>query len=670
MGNLTYDINQMNVPELEKTLEVYKNNTVKYYIGTGYILKQLKKKAEYDDWDTFCRERYGMDKTAASRCMNANTRYSLESSGQGMELNSKYKGLNKSVLIAMLSLPEEMEEQVTPDTKVTEVREMVRQHKQELQQMHTDSILEQPEEVARTYDNGDEIEGNDLALIKHLVKQYVEQDNMNWVDLIGFDISRAAYCDYQYENQDHYIIADEQDTDQPLSEKPGYIEIHRYGEEKPFIYLQHDLWTQFMKKELIDTRKMCGYKEGPCAFQNFSQRKKNVTGSSCPGNCCMNCPEICKCTWACVEASAQNIRKQLEEQEKEVTTELDVDLEDDESMELYEEICEQPEEEELMVPVDLEEDDVIDGEYREITEQVAISQQESPKEEISAYGLAKTEYPEGSLLTAVGCGHKHQCFCCAQDCDIRQEERYCREAPMGNPFSCTTMKVIENIREEVGEKCKFLNLELAAHTAGNNEAIPCCKDCKEICGYRCQRALRSVKQENQAETIQEPELDSIEFIREYHREESKNLDEYMKVEGLPEKMVKRQQVLVAALACMIYELEDIQEQQNPEEQPELPVMKNQEQRKSFIDSFHSWPVWYQVPQASEVYYKYDLPDGSSIIVCEYNTYSEWKLRYRNEDPETLYYRYYLLKPGYHYLNDCKTSLSALVEHLKEVTKNG
>lgn len=669
MGNLTHDINQMDVPELEKTLEVYKNSTVKYYIGTGYILKQLKKKAEYDDWDAFCRERYGMDKTAASRCMNANTRYSLESSGQGMELNSKYKGLNKSVLIAMLSLPEEMEDQVTPDMKVADVREMVKQHKQE-QQIHTDSILEQPKEVARTYDNGDEIEGNDLALIKHLVKQYIEQADMTWVDLIAFDISGLEDCDYRDGEHDYYIIADEEDTEEAHVDKPGYVEIHRYREEKAFIYLQNELWMLLTKNELIEARKMCGYKEEPCNFQSFSQRKKNITGSSCPEKCCMNCQEICKCAWACVEAIAQNIRKQSEEPEKEVVTEPDADSEAEESMELYEEICEQPEEEELTVPVDLEEEDVIDGEYREITEQVAISQQETPEEEKSAYGLAKSEYPKGSLLATAGCGHKHWCFSCAQHCDIRQEERYCREAPIGNPFSCTTMSAIECIREEVGDKCQFINQELATiNVAGTDGAVPCCKLCQEVCGYRCQRAPKNAEQENEAETIQEPELDSIDFIKEYHREESKNLDEYMKVEGLPEKMVKRQQVLVAALANMIYELEETQEQE-PEEQPELPAMKNQEQRKSFIDSFRSWPVWYQVPQASEVYYKYDLPDGSSIVVCEYRTYSEWKLRYKNEDPETLYYRYYLLKPGYHYLNDCKTNLSALVEHLKEVMKNG
>lgn len=88
-------------------------------------------------------------------------------------------------------------------------------------------------------------------------------------------------------------------------------------------------------------------------------------------------------------------------------------------------------------------DDVIDGIYREINgsmpeeKQIATSQPSGiekkeglQKEKLSPYGLPVTVYPEGSLLTTVGCGHKYDCFSCAQDCTIRQENRYCAEAPM------------------------------------------------------------------------------------------------------------------------------------------------------------------------------------------------------------------------------------------------
>lgn len=47
------------------------------------------------------------------------------------------------------------------------------------------------------------------------------------------------------------------------------------------------------------------------------------------------------------------------------------------------------------------------------------------------------------------------------------------------------------------------------------------------------------------------------------------------------------------------------------ERPELPAMRNNDQRKEFLAKYQAWPVWFEVPQASEVYHRFDLPDGSS-----------------------------------------------------------
>ena len=35
-------------------------------------------------------------------------------------------------------------------------------------------------------------------------------------------------------------------------------------------------------------------------------------------------------------------------------------------------------------------------------------------------------------------------------------------------------------------------------------------------------------------------------------------------------------------------------------------LKNEKERKKFLKGYQEWPVWFQVPQASEVYYRYDL----------------------------------------------------------------
>ena len=98
---------------------------------------------------------------------------------------------------------------------------------------------------------------------------------------------------------------------------------------------------------------------------------------------------------------------------------------------------------------------------------------------------------------------------------------------------------------------------------------------------------------------------------------------------------------------------------------EEPKLRNAGQRKEFLENHRQWPVWFRVNEASEVYYRYDLPDGSSIVICEYHMWLSWKEKYSDENPDSIGIREYLLRPGYHYLEDCKTNMTALVEHLKK-----
>lgn len=112
------------------------------------------------------------------------------------------------------------------------------------------------------------------------------------------------------------------------------------------------------------------------------------------------------------------------------------------------------------------------------------------EEKLSAYGTEKMVRPENSITDAEGCKGGHYCFSCSMDCQIRQEDRYCMEATLAKPFACETINVLECLRQDVGDKCRFVNHELAYHRSGDNEPDPCCKECKEPCGYACSRAVR------------------------------------------------------------------------------------------------------------------------------------------------------------------------------------
>lgn len=283
-------------------------------------------------------------------------------------------------------------------------------------------------------------------------------------------------------------------------------------------------------------------------------------------------------------------------------------------------------------------DDIPDAEFREVElpEEVATSQPER-----SAYGLEKTVYPEDSLIAEAGCGHKYSCFSCAQDCSIRQGYRYCIFAPLGNPFECDRMEALEEIRAEAGERCQFINNDLAYHTAGTGEAAPCCTNCKEECAFRCRRSCQmeadkqqktsdsNMPEENQEDGIKD-ELAEMKRILE---DEQKVLDDCLKV-AEEDKMImecqlfKKQTIIVAALSEMVHRMEEAEAEPEPEEkkQPPLPPLKNNDQRREWLRDYKAWGFWYRDENIGVDYYKYDFANGARLIA---EVYQEEATRYHD-----------------------------------------
>lgn len=165
-----------------------------------------------------------------------------------------------------------------------------------------------------------------------------------------------------------------------------------------------------------------------------------------------------------------------------------------------------PRAEEKVVTSQLEERSVEpepDAEAQQIEESIAISQQDPEK--LSAYGTSIKVYPEDSLLTTPGCEGGHDCFLCHLQCDIRQEYCRCVEATTGNPFPCEQIERIDTLREEIGERCQFIDLDQAYHRAGDHEPVPCCKECKEPCQYACERSIKKREAEEQTPEPETPQ---------------------------------------------------------------------------------------------------------------------------------------------------------------------
>lgn len=134
-------------------------------------------------------------------------------------------------------------------------------------------------------------------------------------------------------------------------------------------------------------------------------------------------------------------------------------------------------------------------------------------------------------------------------------------------------------------------------------------------------------------------------------------------------VIKDKSFLSAAMEKLsIYEDYEDRKRKTELSKHDFPVLRNNEKRKEFLKGFHEWPIWFETPEKKETYYRYNLPDGSSIVICEYGMWVEWKERYTDENPDSLYTEFYLLKPGYRYMHNCKSNESAIVEHLKNVQK--
>lgn len=262
----------------------------------------------------------------------------------------------------------------------------------------------------------------------------------------------------------------------------------------------------------------------------------------------------------------------------------------------------------------------------------------------SAYGTPRRIPPEGSLLNMKGCEGGHYCNSCSMECSIRQEERWCRYAPCGNPFPCDTLHYgLDGIRETVGDACEFINHGLAHHRAGDHEPDPCCKNCQNPCEYICERAMRALRQQEEGqgqdelgteaaagivaisqqsgEEPDERQESDEQFLRRMLGKEKTMLEEMIKVdrtEPLPPDMLRRQKLLVGALAGMLCDMESMEAGETEEAaQPELPPMKNNDQRKKWLRNYRAWGLWYVDGHIGARYYKYDFECGARLIAEEY-----------------------------------------------------
>ena len=168
----------------------------------------------------------------------------------------------------------------------------------------------------------------------------------------------------------------------------------------------------------------------------------------------------------------------------------------------------------------------------------------------------------------------------------------------------------------------------------------------------------------------------------YLYDEERRLKEFFEVEkedpGLPHMTILKQQLIVGGLRIIKNLVEDCKEEPEESEQPTLPTMKNNDQRKEWLKNYKAWGLWYTDNHTGVKYYKYDFENGARLIVEEYEKEplpeNSWYV------PEEPYYMHLIGGPEpdrkggipkwtYHSkYNKYPNSETELVEFLKEIQK--
>lgn len=184
------------------------------------------------------------------------------------------------------------------------------------------------------------------------------------------------------------------------------------------------------------------------------------------------------------------------------------------------------------------------------------------------------------------------------------------------------------------------------------DGVKCCGQCDDDCNSRCgwidsavatSQQDESVVDMNPPEVITEENIEVVdaggeELTEELYEEASDQSDVDLLQEELEKAgntldlmlscysendiRVRKQKLLVGALAGMISDLDaaDIPEPQ----QPELPIFKNNDQRKAWLRNYQEWGIWYEDKNIGARYYKYDFGNGARLIAEEYTRpATEW-----------------------------------------------
>lgn len=173
-------LNQIsNYEQLKTALNTELKSAAISFVRIGYLLKtardtDLLKDTQYNDVNEFAAGEFGLDKSQVSRFMSINDRFSI--GGYSEHLEDKYSEFGSSKLSIMLTLPDSINENLSPQYSKSDIQAIKEEYQAEKSISDLEVMMEKPAEQPET--ENDEF----LALIIHqLVEEHpVPAETIKW----------------------------------------------------------------------------------------------------------------------------------------------------------------------------------------------------------------------------------------------------------------------------------------------------------------------------------------------------------------------------------------------------------------------------------------------------------------------------------------------------------
>lgn len=144
-----------NYADFEQKFDNVMQETAERFVVIGYLLKvardtDILRESGYSTMGEFAQKRYGLTKDVASRYIAINDRYS--EGGYSEQLDLKYKAFGYTKLAEMLTLPDTIVGEISPDMTKAEIRVIAEEVREEKNISDIEVLIEEMDKKVETLD--------------------------------------------------------------------------------------------------------------------------------------------------------------------------------------------------------------------------------------------------------------------------------------------------------------------------------------------------------------------------------------------------------------------------------------------------------------------------------------------------------------------------------------